>query len=38
VLDSTGSYDPAWWSGVVLMLAGAFLFFVSKNPGEPQVD
>ena len=36
VVDQTGSYDPAWWVGVVLMLIGAFLFFISKNPGSPQ--
>ena len=36
VVDQTGSYDPAWWVGVGLMLIGAFLFFISKNPGSPQ--
>ena len=35
VVDITGSYDPAWWTGVVLMLLGALLFAVSRNPGPP---
>ncbi|HIC49805.1 MAG TPA: MFS transporter, partial [Dehalococcoidia bacterium] len=37
VVDITGSYDPAWWAGVVLMLLGALLFSVSRNPGAPPV-
>ena len=35
VVDITGSYDPAWWTGVVLMLLGALLFAISRNPGVP---
>ncbi|MCL0055051.1 MFS transporter [Dehalococcoidia bacterium] len=38
VVDMTGSYDPAWWTGVALMLVAAALFVVSNNPGEPQTE
>jgi MFS family permease len=38
VVDMTGSYDPAWWAGVALMLVAAVLFVVSNNPGEPQAE
>jgi len=35
VLDQTGSYDPAWWSGVILMLIAATVFALSRRPGRP---
>jgi len=35
VLDRTGSYDPAWWSGVILMLIAATVFALSRKPGSP---
>jgi predicted MFS family arabinose efflux permease len=38
VLDRTGSYDPAWWSGVILMLIAATVFALSRNPGSPPVQ
>lgn len=37
VLDKTGSYDPAWWVGVALMLVGAIVFSLSRNPGDPPI-
>ena len=37
VLDQTGSYDPAWWAGVVLMLFAAAVFALSRNPGLPPI-
>jgi predicted MFS family arabinose efflux permease len=32
VVDSTGSYDPAWYTGIALMLAGALVLFVTPPP------
>lgn len=32
VLDMTGSYDPAWWAGVFLMLAGGIVFIMADKP------
>ena len=32
VLDITGSYDPAWWAGVSLMLVGALVFIMADKP------
>jgi hypothetical protein len=32
VLDITGSYDPAWWAGVGLMLLGALVFILADKP------
>ena len=31
VLDITGSYDPAWWAGVGLMLLGALVFIFADK-------
>ena len=35
VMDVTGSYDPAWWSGVVIMLFAAAMFAAANNPEDP---
>ena len=32
VRDITGSYDPAWWAGVVLMVLGAVLTILTPPP------
>ena len=37
VLDQTGSYDPAWWSGVILMLIAATVCVLSRKPDLPTV-
>ncbi|MCH2508120.1 MAG: hypothetical protein MK035_06565, partial [Dehalococcoidia bacterium] len=37
VVDSTGSYDPAWWTGVSLMLVGAVVFIMADKPGNSRV-
>jgi len=34
VLDITGSYDPAWWAGVILMLIGALVFVLADKPNR----
>ena len=34
VRDITGSYDPAWWSGVALMLLAAGMFITANNPNK----
>ena len=36
VRDITGSYDPAWWAGVVLMTFGAVLTILTPPPRAPQ--
>lgn len=38
VVDRTGTYDPAWWAGVGLMIIGSILFALSRNPGDPPDD
>jgi len=38
VLDITGSYDPAWWVGVGLMLLGAFVFILADKPDPLSVS
>ena len=35
VRDITGSYDPAWWAGVVLMTFGAVLTVLTPPPRAP---
>ena len=35
VRDITGSYDPAWWAGVVLMTFAAVLTVVTPPPRKP---
>ena len=35
VMDVTGSYDPAWWTGVVIMLFAAAMFAAANNPEDP---
>ena len=37
VLDITGSYDPAWWAGVVLMLIGALVFVLADKPNHKKL-
>jgi MFS family permease len=32
VLDSTGSYDPAWWAAVALMILASIIFYLSEKP------
>ncbi len=34
IMDITGSYNPAWWIGVVLMLAAAVMFLLANHPGS----
>ena len=36
VRDITGSYDPAWWAGVVLMTFGAVLTLLTPPPRAPK--
>ena len=38
VVDSTGSYDPAWWTGVSLMLVGAVVFIMADKPVNSRVQ
>ena len=32
VLDITGSYNPAWWVSVWLMIFAAIIFYLSPKP------
>ena len=32
VNDATGSYNPIWWVGLVLMLAGALVLLMTQPP------
>ena len=34
IMDITGSYNPAWWIGVVLKLAAAVMFLLANHPGS----
>ena len=38
VLDITGSYDPAWWAGVGLMLLGALVFILADKPDHSGIS